>query len=48
MSRYLQNLQPNDWIEMMGPVGCMQHKHHITSEGLAAFAGDRKQVLRMF
>jgi hypothetical protein len=45
MSRYLQNLQQGDWIEMKGPVGCMQHKHQITAQGLAAFAADRSKVL---
>jgi hypothetical protein len=48
MSRYLQNLQPNDWIEMRGPVGDAHHTLEATASGLAAFAGNRSQVSHTF
>ena len=44
MSRYLQLLQRDDWVEMMGPVGIDALKYQITPQGLAAFAGNRALV----
>ena len=44
MSRYLQNLQQDDWVEMKGPVGASSHKLEITTQGFAAFGGNRSQV----
>ncbi len=44
MSRYLQQLQQNDWVEMMGPVGIEGHKHEVTPQGLTAFGVNRPQV----
>ena len=45
MSRYLQSLQQDDWVEMKGPVGASSHKLEITTQGFAAFVGNRSQVL---
>lgn len=48
MSRYLQGLQKDDWIEMKGPVGDSIHRHELTSHGLSGFGGNRAQVFFCF
>ena len=45
MSRYLQLLQRDDRVEMMGPVGTDALKFQITPQGLAAFVGNRAHVI---
>ena len=46
MSRYMKEmLKEDDWIEMRGPVGLVQHRHHINAQGLAVFGEGLTQVL---
>jgi hypothetical protein len=48
MSRYLQSLQQDDWIEMKGPVGDSMHRHELTVQGLSGFGVNRAQVFFFF
>jgi NAD(P)H-flavin reductase len=44
MSRHLQNLQQDDWVEMKGPIGANSHKLELTHQGFGAFGGNRSKV----
>jgi hypothetical protein len=43
MSRYLESLQQDDWIDMKGPVGDEMHTHELNSQGFSEFGPSSAQ-----